>query len=420
MMKRLLLLSFIAILVSCHHKGVIEPVVIEGLVSPGNGDTVHTRHPEFVWCSKEPAEAYHMQIDDLDSFYSPVSEDTTITDTVFSCPDTLEEGTYHWRVRAKTDGYWGEWSDVAAFHVVLNPYYVLGHAHVSGYARAVLVDGSYAYIAAGEGCLSVVDVSVPASPLEVATGDVVGQHLAVNLGKLPGDSVLIIADSYQMLKIFNVADPGDPRFIGDGQVWMRYVRDVAMQERGDAVLVFIATRDDGLRVHDNGDPSYPNFLEERGSAQLPGASNAVFPQGVHAFIANGELGLQIVEVSDSIFIAGSEDTPGYAEDVYVCDGIAYIADGYSGLSIIDVGDPTAPSLLSTLDVSGYQQGVCVQECMVYVAGSEGFYVVDASDLTAPTVLGHLETEYGYDIFADGDYIYLADRSGLYVVARHDW
>jgi hypothetical protein len=393
--------------------------VIEGLLEPANGDTLHTSRPEFVWAAGG-ADAYHLQLDDRESFATPVAEDTALVDTLFTCPEDLEEGAYYWRVRARTEGYWGDWSETAVFHVVLNPYYVVGHAHVSGYAHAVKVDGIHAYVAAGEGCLSVVDVSLPEAPLEVATGDVVGQHLAVNLGKLPGDSVLILADSYQMLKIFNVADPLDPGFVGDGQVWIRYVRDVELQARGDTVLVFVATRDNGLSVHDNSDPAYPNFLAERGSAQLPGASNAVFPLGTFAFVANGELGLQVVEISDSIYIAGAEDTPGYAEDVHVQDGIAYLADGYSGVSIIDVSDPREPSLLSTLDVPGYQQGVCAHGTRVFLAGSDGFHVVEVSDPTSPAIVGYVETEYGYDVHSDGNYIFLADRSGLYVIGMHDW
>ncbi len=420
-MKKLWLLFVAGLLVSCHHKGVIEPVEIEGLLVPANGDTLHTPYPEFVWQAQGDVEAYHIQVDDRESFSTPVVEDTALADTIFTCPDSLGEGTYYWRVRARTEGYWGQWSEVAVFSVVLNPYYVIGHTHVSGYARAVLVDGGYAYVAAGEGCLSVVDVTAPEAPMEVATGDVVGQHLAVNLGKLPGDSVLIIADSYQMLKLFNVADPEDPRFIGDGQVWMRYVRDVDMQRRGDTVLVFIATRDNGLRVHDNTDPAYPNFLNERGSALLPGASNGVFPEGIYAYVANGELGLQIVEVTDSVFIVGALDTPGYAEDVHVENNVAYVADGYSGLSIICVNDPGEPVSLSQVELPGYTHGVFVYETLVYLASrSNGLYVVNAADPASPRIVGHVETDYAYNVFFDGTYVYLADRSGLYIIARHDW
>jgi hypothetical protein len=419
-MKTLSILILVMLVFSCHHKGIIQPIVIDGLIAPSNGDTLHTPFPQFIWGAEGDAEAYHVQVDDRETFASPVLEDTSAQDTVFTCPDSLGEDIYYWRVRAKTQGYWGEWSEASLFHIVLNPYHIVGHIQVSGYARALLVDGHHAYIAAGEGCLSVVDISVPEAPMEVATGDVVGQHLAVNLGKLPGDSILIIADSYQMIKIFNVSDPLDPEFVGDGQVWIRYVRDVKLQARGDTILVYIATRDNGLRVHDNSDPSYPNFLAERGSALLPGASNGLFPSGNFAFVANGELGLQVVEVSDSIFVAAAEDTPGYAEDVHVQGDLAYIADGYSGLSIIDISDPYAPGVLSSLDVPGYQQGVSALGSRVFLAGSEGFYVVDATDPANPSVFGRVETEYGYDVFADESYIYLADRSGLYVIGMYDW
>ena len=60
--------------------------------------------------------------------------------------------------------------------------------------------------------------------------------------------------------------------------------------------------------------------------------------GNHAYVADGEGGLQIIDISDSSspFIVGSVDTPGLAWDVFIFGNYAFVADGEGGLQIIEV------------------------------------------------------------------------------------
>jgi len=55
----------------------------------------------------------------------------------------------------------------------------------------------------------------------------------------------------------------------------------------------------------------------------------VFRYGDYAYVANGESGITIVDITYPEFSAkvGSYDTPGFAYSVYVKDNIAYVADG---------------------------------------------------------------------------------------------
>ncbi|MDH3520175.1 MAG: hypothetical protein OEM49_06910, partial [Myxococcales bacterium] len=58
-----------------------------------------------------------------------------------------------------------------------------------------------------------------------------------------------------------------------------------------------------------------------------------------AYVANGSLGLRVIDVSNphSPAAVGALGTPGVARDVEVVGGLAYVAVGYPGLRILDFG-----------------------------------------------------------------------------------
>ena len=64
---------------------------------------------------------------------------------------------------------------------------------------------------------------------------------------------------------------------------------------------------------------------------------------------------------------GSYNTPDDASDVYVAGSYAYVADGDSGLQIIDISDPANPILVGTYDTSGFADDVYVVGSHAYVA-----------------------------------------------------
>ena len=121
-------------------------------------------------------------------------------------------------------------------------------------------------------------------------------------------------------------------------------------------------------------------------------------------------------------MAGSYDTSGYAQDVAVSGGDAYIADGNNGLVVVDVSDPTDPVRVGGYYDSNYAQGVAVSGDYAYVAdGTGGLVVVDVSDPPDPTWVGGYDaSDYAYGVAVSGGYAYVADRdSGLVVVDVSD-
>ena len=157
--------------------------------------------------------------------------------------------------------------------------------------------------------------------------------------------------------------------------------------------------------------------------QIPGFANAVDVSGQHAFIAAGEAGLQIVDVSDlrAPFIAGFLDTPGNANDVKVEGNLAYMADGSEGLLIVDVSSPAAPSLLGSVRTSGEATDVAVAGGFAYVADRGGLQVIDVSDPRNPVLLGRVGTPgdaRGVDLW-EGFAVVAAYREGVHIIDVRD-
>ena len=88
-------------------------------------------------------------------------------------------------------------------------------------------------------------------------------------------------------------------------------------------------------------PVEAGALINAGSLDTPGEASDVAVVGDLVYIADGEAGLRIADVSiaQRPTDLGFLDTPGTANDVELADGRAYIADGVGGLRIIDVSNP---------------------------------------------------------------------------------
>ncbi|MBI4726783.1 hypothetical protein HY768_06115 [candidate division TA06 bacterium] len=57
----------------------------------------------------------------------------------------------------------------------------------------------------------------------------------------------------------------------------------------------------------------------------------------------GLCGIVQAQDSSNVRTVGYYDTPGYARGVAVSGSYAYVADGDSGLRIIDISDPSSPT-----------------------------------------------------------------------------
>lgn len=177
----------------------------------------------------------------------------------------------------------------------------------------------------------------------------------------------------------------------------------------------------GLRIMDISDPATPVLS---GTYDTPGTAYRLCVSGDNAYVADLASGLLVIDVSDPTTPAllGSYDTAGSAYDVCVRGDHAYVADSVGGLQVIDVSDPTTPTLAGTLDTPGYAQGVDVGGDHAFIADySEGLQVVDISDPTAPALVGTYNTSgTARGIQIRGNWAYVADgASGLQLIDISD-
>ena len=87
-------------------------------------------------------------------------------------------------------------------------------------------------------------------------------------------------------------------------------------------------------------------------------------------------------------IVAKYPTKGWAQDVVLKDSLAYIAQGEGGLEIVNISDPTNPKAFLTLfnELRGYSRKITLYDSIIYLAaGSFGVSVVNVSNPISPIV-----------------------------------
>ena len=82
------------------------------------------------------------------------------------------------------------------------------------------------------------------------------------------------------------------------------------------------------------------------------------------------------------------NTTGYAQDVVIDNTLAFVAQGEGGLMIIDISDPKNPAEISTVNegMKGYANKVARKDSVLYIAsGGFGVSVVNAADPENPQI-----------------------------------
>ena len=262
----------------------------------------------------------------------------------------------------------------------------LGALETLGSAQAAEVDqrglDKWSYVAGGSAGLRVVDVSDPALPVEEGALDTPGLALGLDFLALNPSEIApryaYVADGEEGLRVIDVTEPALPVELGALDTPGSAVGVDAVELRVNFVtglisnngvirrFAYVADGGSGLRVIDVTDATSPeerSFFDTPGFAQdvkvLPQVDLAGKVVGAHAYVADGEAGLQVIDVTDPALPVqvGSVDTPGIAQGVDVAGTLVYVADGEAGLQVIDVTDPADPMILFFADTPGDARGV---------------------------------------------------------------
>ncbi|MCL0082383.1 SpoIID/LytB domain-containing protein [Dehalococcoidia bacterium] len=183
---------------------------------------------------------------------------------------------------------------------------------------------------------------------------------------------------------------------------------------------FVADREDGLRIIDVSNPRSPIII---GSIDTPDWAVDVSISGNHAFVADRKDGLRIIDISNprSPFIIGSVDTPGHATDVFISGNhafVAFLTEHRGGLQIIDVSNPRSPIIIGSIDTPDWAVDVSISGNHAFVAsGWNGLQIIDISNPRSPFIIGSVDTPgWAYGVFISGNHAFVADqRSGLQII-----
>ncbi len=273
----------------------------------------------------------------------------------------------------------------------------VGTLGLVGWSYHLVVDGDRAYLLSGYGSshLTVVDITRPSRPVELAL-DPATPWLGWSLATLDGRLLLGApgpAEGPDEVLVLDVADPMRPRVLGRFEGIPRSPAEIAILGQ----RAYIAAGD-GLVILDLADPGTPTVDGTYRPEALPLPDESVSVRDRYAYVAAGEAGLQIVDISQPANprVVASIRTGGHAWAVALGGSHAYVADEYNGLRIIDVSDPQEPVEVGFYDVPGlhdFFHGVALEGHHVYVADGglmdTGLRIVDVTDPSAPVELSTL-------------------------------
>lgn len=139
------------------------------------------------------------------------------------------------------------------------------------------------------------------------------------------------------------------------------------------------------------DVSDPNHMIHLANLIVPDFINQIKVIDSLAYLADGNGGLQIIDVSSPSTpqFKGSYSSDGSIEDVEVSNGYAYLIEKMptgNSLRILDISDPAAPYLVGdyTVTTDRWFDNIAVEDQMVYLSGSS-LTILNVNDPPAPVL-----------------------------------
>ncbi len=220
----------------------------------------------------------------------------------------------------------------------------------------------------------------------IRDGDIIGSVDAFgSLGVDDLERPVVFATGGRVgLASIDVSVPSKPAILASfrlpGEVW-------GVAGVGDAV--FITDIESGLFTVDASNPMSPVVL---GHTATPGEANHVVVSDGVAYVGDGLEGMQLIDVRDlrAPRVVGSIGTPSRVTGIEVVGNLAFVSDRAGGLLAVDVTDATAPTLIGALDTPGIASDVAVLDAMAYVADGSSLRIIDIGDPSAMTLVATVD------------------------------
>lgn len=284
-----------------------------------------------------------------------------------------------------------------------------GHFDTMDTFTGIAIEGDYAFMANNMDGVRIVDIADSTSPGAIGSFQINGwvNGIATNGGYayLASGSSTLGAGG---LRILDISTPATPTETGHYDPGIN-ATDVVI----GGTYAYIVSNYDGLRIVDISTPTAPTLTGQWGPFSETIYSGKVFVQDNRSYVINRGTSLWIVDTSTPTNPAWMGRVPGDSfEDVVVSGNYAYVAAGENGLSVVDVSDPIMPYQTSILPADGSYTGIAISGDYLYCTGTSPsltiYYIGEAGN---PLRVGSSDDPYTpKDVAIDGHMIYTANYS----------
>lgn len=302
----------------------------------------------------------------------------------------------------------------------------ISHLPAGSYARDVVIAGEFAYVLSDAG-IHVVGISQPAQPVEVSLYGVSGCVLCYGGDLAVAGDHLYLAGPGSVLRILSLADPAGLELIGSLDTGFN-AHNVAVVGNYAylGIWQFICDYFDCWTVSEL---LVVDVADETNPQRIGAVTANYYPSGFAAgddrvyMTAGGGVQIADVGVPDAPVLLGYVDTPGDATfQIALAGQRVYAADFNGGLRIIDVADPLAPAEIGFYDLSTSPESVALAgQLAIIAAGRDGLQIVEARSPTDHQPIGRLAWPgYALDVIVANGLAYVADiEFGLRIVSLAD-
>lgn len=376
------------------------------------GVTVIDNTPTLRWEFVADYAAYQLQIE----VAGQLLYDVVVNDIFYTIPTPLANGIYSWRIRSidRFEGCNepGDWSPARSFTIdtLVN-------------AVDVVVNGTVAYVAAGNEGLQVIDVSDPGAP--VVLGSLATEYSTSSIYAI--GTMIYLTDNSEFVYLIDATDPTQPELLS---IYSQVTdpEDIFVTNN----TAYVVSNEGDFDVVDVSNPRNPLFLSQVSNSPL--VMETVFVSGNIAYVddegrcelsTRDQCGIRLVDVSNrqSPSTLSYYNTPGSVRGIFVTAGIAYLADGEAGVQLVNVANPTSPAFLGRYQNLTYAHDLFVVGNRVYVAAgdADGLVVIDAATPSSPKRVTAYDTPGSANsVFVTNNTAYVADgAAGLFIQPNVD-
>lgn len=302
-------------------------------------------------------------------------------------------------------------SRYSGLHVLDNNFNAVVTLENAGFSMKLHLDGNFLYVADLSGGVRIYDLTNPEAPafLHKVSTDPNCQDVEI------ADGVLYAVNSNNSgagLSLTNVMDPAAPTALS---VFNTTNGTMGLGVAGN--LCVLANGFGGLRTVDISDPMAPALLDD-----LPFGANAtdVMPLGNVAYGVSFGGGMLTVDITDpTAMTILDQQAWGFLNALDMTGNLAWVADGSLGLRVVDISDPNNLVSLVTVSVGGQPRDVVASEVSSYVYLSDDFYglrQMEISDPSAPFLIGsYPSADRGMGVDSQGGLVVLAGgETGVYI------